>query len=444
MRWALAWLAIVGATACGVPRQRPDIVLVTLDAARADHFSSYGCRRLTTPRLDRLAAGGALFEDAYAHSDWTLASLGSLVTSRYPARHGAVTPLWILKPDVPTLAQVLGDAGYVTAAFTASYFHDEKHGLGRGFATYESVEPASSDPQELTARALRWMASNTKRPFFLWVHYFDPHAPYLARQPWYGKFHPGRYEGKLDFSSSMDPNTVVAPGVAISEADQAHLNALYDSEVAYTDQAIGGLLEAFTASTTLVCVTSDHGEELKERGNIGHGLNLNRELIHVPLILAGPGIDTVGVRVRRTVQQIDVMPTLLELAGVGHDGKMDGRSLTGLLGGAERTDDAVAYAEQMESSDFLSVYSLVRQPWHLILQYARQDGSLRGIQLFDMERDPTEQKSLWDEKNAEHASLKRQLEAYVKTMGGPKPPAPAVAPANPERMKELKSLGYLR
>ncbi len=439
--WLVFLLCLHG---CGTPEPKPNILLITLDAARADHFSAYGYSRPTSPGFDKLARSGVLFQNAYSQSDWTLASLSSLLSGVEPGRHGAVTPLWALNPKVTTLPKLLVEQGYETAMFAQSYFHEVRYGLNRGFKTYKTFPAEKADAGELTNQAIRWLARNTDRPFFLWVHYFDPHAPYLPREPWYSRFHPGRYSGKFDFSSSMDPNQVVPPGAELPPDAREQMLALYDSEIAHTDAALQTLLDAVPLTRTVVCVTADHGEEFKEHGQIGHGINLQRELIHVPLVLAGPGVEPAGTRVAATVQHVDVVPTLLELARLPAPNGLAGRSLVRLFSGQDASHPDLAFAEQMESSEFISTYSMVKRPWHLILQYGRDDLKLRGWQLFDFVKDPVEQNNLWDPARPEHAALRNQLEAYVKRVGGPAPPQPVVTPVDPQRMDQLRSLGYLQ
>lgn len=439
----LILLALLTVASAGGAAPRPNIVLVTIDALRADHLSVYGYGRRTSPELEKLAGAGVVFENAYAQSDWTLPSLSSLTTGLEPGRHGAVTPRCVLDWRLPNMPGKLAEAGYATACFATSYYHEQRYGLQRGYQTYLGESGARTDAEDLTSAALKWLSDHRGGPFFLRVHYYDPHAPYAPRSPWYSLFHPQPYLGHLDFANSPDPNAVSPPGAELSPGELARLVALYDSEIAFTDRALGRLLGAVSLENTFVCVSADHGEAFKEHGGLGHGIALNRELIHVPLICAGVGVSSKNERLPQTVQLLDLFPTVLEMAGLPSEPKLIGRSLACLLSGGPPPEQAVAFAEQSESSEFVTYYSAVAPPFHLVRQYRKSDGVMQGQQFYDWRCDPTEQQDVFSDAEPTCVNLATALDRYVTHVGGPNVRLNANAPMDSGREKELRSLGYL-
>jgi arylsulfatase A-like enzyme len=327
-------------------RARPNVIFIVLDTVRADHLSSYGYSRPTTPNIDRLARRGALFENAIAPTSWTLASHASMFTGLLPHQNGA--DWWIPLPPGPrTLAEALGSSGYVTAGFTANFIYCQKGwGIGRGFEVYRDdseslqrnlagtllgtalVQPAyqsfcrfdyleRQDARETNREVFRWLSRPPASPYFLFINYFDTHVPYLTEPPYDHRF--GRISNRLvrklfDALQGPDPPTDITPD------DQAGLVTAYDNCLAFLDAQVGRLLDFLDKTPegrhTIVIVTSDHGEEFGEQGYYSHGYNLYREALHVPLIIAGPGVPK-GARIGHLVRIRDLFSTVLDLAGGG-------------------------------------------------------------------------------------------------------------------------------
>jgi len=327
--------------------QRPNVIFIVLDTVRADHLSSYGYSRPTTPNLDRLAARGVLFENAIAPTSWTLASHASMFTGLLPHQNGA--DWWLpLRPGPRTLAEILRSRGYATAGFVANFDYCQKGwGLARGFDVYGDdsdtlrhnlagtllgtalIQPAyqhfcrfdaleRQDAQQINQEVFQWLRRAPHRPFFLFVNYFDTHVPYLTEPPYdhrFGKL-PNRLVHKL-FDALQTHRRVRG----ITSAERATLIAAYDNCLAYLDAQVGRLID-FLGRTpegrnTIIIVTSDHGEAFGEQGYYSHGYNLYRELLHVPLIIAGPGIPQ-DVRIGHLVRTRDLFSTVLDLAAGGH------------------------------------------------------------------------------------------------------------------------------
>ncbi len=327
--------------------QPPNIVFIVLDTVRADHLSSYGYSRPTTPNLDRLAARGVLFENAIAPTSWTLASHASMFTGLLPHQNGA--DWWLPLPAGPrTLAEILRSRGYTTAGFVGNFDYCQRGwGIGRGFDTY--VDASDSFRHNLTAtlagtaivqpvyqhffrfdylerqtasemdgKVFRWLQQGPQQPYFLFLNYFDVHVPYLTEPPYDQRF------GKVSVGMVhrlFDDLQTPGPPRGITASDGVRLMAAYDNCLAYLDAQVGRLLDRLRDSpegrNTIVIVTSDHGEEFGEQGYYSHGYNLYREALHVPLIIAGPGVPQ-GVRVQHIVRTRDLFSTVLDLAAGGN------------------------------------------------------------------------------------------------------------------------------
>lgn len=322
---------------------RPNIILITLDAATADHFSCYGYPRETTPNLDRLAKRGVQFDNAIAPSSWTLPSFASMFTGLFPHQHGAdfTTPL---PGRFPTLAMVLKSVGYETAGFNANLSYGQtSQGIARGFDLYADgsqnlrqnmtqtlvgraftkfvylrfarpERPERQHAEEINREVFHWFSHRTRRPYFLFINYFDVHDPYIAPPPFANRFGGLPHELVRRFTKEI----FGAEHPALTPAEQASLVAGYDDSLGYTDSQIEVLIEFLMKSPdwphTVVIITSDHGESLGEHGTFGHGMNLWRELVHVPLIIVGPGVPA-GIRVRNVVGTRKLYDTILEFAG---------------------------------------------------------------------------------------------------------------------------------
>jgi arylsulfatase A-like enzyme len=293
----------------------PNILFITIDTLRADHVSSYGYHLKTTPNIDRLASEGARFENAYAAVPLTGPSHFSIFTGRYPQEHGAringvavpANSKWL------SLPQILHKFGYTNAAFVSAWpLTARLTGLNRWFDLYDDelsrsyrVFTSMRFAEDVTPRVLRWLQKKPKQPFFAWVHYFDPHEPYDLRER---------------FASSEKIGDAPA---GLPDPDPAMRDRIYryDSEVAYTDHYIGRLLESLDAlglrDSTLVALTSDHGESLGEHGYVGHGRQLSENTMRVPLIVRYPEKVEAGQVIHENITLLDLTPTLLDFSVAG-------------------------------------------------------------------------------------------------------------------------------
>ncbi len=325
---------------------KPNIVLITLDTVRADHLSLYGYARPTSPNLDRWARQGVVFDNAIAPSSWTLASHASVLTGLLPHQHGAN---WFSPVDTGrwTLAEVLRAYGYETAGFASNvYYGQAGWGNGQGFQVYEDasasawfnlqqiwaggrllqplyyklVRPGPFDrirAEEVNHDLFGWYQQRSGRPFFLFVNYFDVHEPHIAPAPYDRRFGQISRAAIEQVDRRMDSDTTpTSVERQVSKQERQSLIDGYDNCLAYLDDEVGRFLQFLSSqpewSNTVVIITSDHGQSLGEHDSYGHGLNLYRQVIHVPLIVLGPGIPR-GLRVSHTVGTRTLFATVLDM-----------------------------------------------------------------------------------------------------------------------------------
>jgi choline-sulfatase len=423
-------LALAATTAASACRRTPTatappparhLVLVTIDTLRADRLGCYGNRDVATPNLDRIAREGALAEQAIVHVPLTRPSHASLLTGRLPAEHGLrdnVTPP--LAASVPTLAETLQKAGFATAGFVSAIVLASQSGLGRGFQIYDDRLPAGGDDvrflnsiqrrgDETTRAAIAWLESKPGARLFAWVHLYDPHDPYEPPEPY-----ASRYAGRP-----------------------------YDGEVAWSDELVGRLDDALKRlglrDDTLLVVTSDHGEGLGEHGENVHGFFVYESTLHVPLLIRGPGIAA-GGRIGATVGSVDLMPTVLDLLGVGVPAgrPLSGRSLAGALRGGPALAEEAAYAESLLPLlhyGWSDLRTLRESRWKYI-QAPRPE-------LYDLAHDPREERNLAEQEPARAAALRTALAAHLAREKEAPSPAEGAAAMPPDLLEKLGALGYL-
>jgi choline-sulfatase len=404
MRRAFLSLALLGiALGCG-RADVPDLLLVTLDTVRADRIGT------RTPHLDALAEEGVLFESAFSGTPLTLPSHATLLTGLRAAEHGVRdNGRFTLSKTVPTLGETLQRHGWATAAFVAAFVLDARFGLDRGFDVYDDAVGGSSDPlvfevpsrrgEEVTERALGWLRG-VESPFFLWVHYYDVHAP-------------------------RDPP---APFDALGDA--------YTGELAYVDGQVGQLLAGIRAlrpgRELVSIVVGDHGESLGEHGEDTHGVLAYDATLHVPLIAVGPRLPP-GVRSREFVRTIDIAPTLLAAAGLPPLPGADGTALQEIVAGrgTTRIDGFEALAASL-GLGWAPIRGVRTERWKLTLEP-------EPLELFDVREDPDELVNRLETEPAVVIELRGAFESLTR-----RPAAAAERPGLPfEARAQLAALGYL-
>ena len=295
------------------------MLIVLVDALRADHLSLYGYGRPTSPNLTALAAAGLRFDHHISHGSHTVPATVSLMTSQLPAEHGYVHPHGesfldsppVLRSELVLLAEVFQSAGYDTAAFVANPFLKRKSRFDQGFDEY-AFEPG--DGRILNRLALEWLRLQDERegrPFFVYVHYMDVHNPYAPPEGYRGRY-PAPRRGRVVYRNGPAPD--------VDSRDLAATAAAYDEQIHLVDDLLQELLDELDRSgrrrDTLVVFTADHGDELLDHGGLGHGTTLYGELLRVPLVISYPRVLEPGRQVIRRTQHLDLGPSLLELAGL--------------------------------------------------------------------------------------------------------------------------------
>ncbi len=352
-----------------VPAQRPNIVLISVDTLRPDRLSCYGHARSTSPNMDRLAREGTLFENVVSSTSWTLPAHSSMFTGLVDSVHGVLETDTRLGDSHNTLAERLASAGYETVGIFSGPLLHPVFGLSQGFESYidctglsgqtmsalragdkvdnEVVRQASATTitNPTVSNATRdWLQQNSKKPFFMFIHMWDVHYLYIPPPPYdelYDRDYRGAMDGRLFFTGGLDPG--------MPEADLQHVLALYDGEIAWTDLFVGHILAELKRrgldESTVVMLLSDHGEEFYEHGLRGHRLALFEESIRIPLVVRWPGRVPAGRQLENQVAMVDIMPTLLDMAGIAAGDEVMGRSLVPLFEGKSLPEGPAAVCE---------------------------------------------------------------------------------------------------
>lgn len=391
--------------ACGGHRQSPNVLIIAVDSLRPDHLGCYGYGRPTSSEIDALASHGVLLENVISQASWTTPSFGTVLTALYPSQHGALTIENMLAPAVPTLATILKATGYATCGIVNAPALGKGYGFDRGFDLYDVADAETRDAGATTGDALAWIDLHRAGPFFLFLHYFDVHLPYAPPAP-FDRLFDQAYDGPM--GSRFDPETyaptradLLAMMRAWPAAEWNHVVSLYDGEIAFTDRAVGALLDGLeergVLENTLVVFLSDHGQEFFEHGAYGHGHSLYGEVLRVPLVFSFPGKIPEGRRVREQVRLLDVMPTILDVVGVEPGSHIEGSSLLPLITGVGSVRAAPGAVLPPEVA-FSEAVRLGGEKKSLTAPAAKaiHDVDSGETLVFDLEADPGEAKALSD------------------------------------------------
>jgi arylsulfatase A-like enzyme len=422
-----------------------NLLLISIDTLRADHLKCYGYNQDSSPHLDQLAREGVLFENLTSASSWTVPSHMSMFTSLYPSVHGVENIRAKLGEDVPTLAQCLAKIGYLTQAFVVAPALDHGFGFDRGFKSYDDftvmrkrhfISRFRTNPV-VTDLATQWLKKHSQENFFLFLHYWDCHSDYTPPAPYDKKFDPD-YKGGENGRGILRRAKRDDLMERISVRDLAHMVALYDGGIAYTDEHVGKILQLLQdlrlSEKTLVIVLSDHGEAFLEHGLIYHGNSLYEEELQAPLIMRLPGVIPAGKRVVGNVSHVDLMPTALGLLHLACPSRIQGIDLSPMILSDQPVPERLIYSELTEFGFNLRA---VRWGNHKLLG---APGTLAGAQLEEVLGDR--------EKVIADADLKKACpEAALRALTtGPTSIAKANAgkanEPDPELLRQLKSLGY--
>ncbi len=433
------WLTVcLTVSAAATP---PNIVLVTVDTTRADRMGFMGSKRGLTPNLDALARRSVVFTHAYSQAPFTAPSHATILTGTYPQFHQVEDFQVPLTKDLPYAPAILKAQGYQTAAFVGSIVLDPAQGLSvgfsRGFDTYDARfhlalpgedHYASTDRRGavVVEHALTWLGKRPPGPFFIWVHLYDPHFPYEPPEPFLSRYK----------------------------------SAPYDGEIAYSDSALGKLLSYLRAhglfENSVIALMSDHGESLWDHGEEFHGFFLYDATIHVPLLLKLPSDRFAGKRIENPVGLVDVLPTILQAAGIAVPQEIQGESLLDMMAKAKPPSAASAHAGQRTGAASSSDRPLYDRPLYAETEYGvRAYGwsAIRSLrtskylfieaprrELYDLAADPKAEHDLSTTSKAVADTLQGQLDAFRKKTS--KGEAAPIVPADPEAQEKLAALGY--
>lgn len=400
---------------------RPSVLLITLDTVRADHLGCYGYSQIETPAIDHLAAEGVRFSNAYAQVPITLPSHAVILTGTYPMFNGVrdfTSPS--LRGDIPTLAEILRRNGYSTAAFVSSFVLNSMWGLNRGFEVYDDnvgFDVARANSLYLLERRgdktvdqmIKWLNQREGKPFFAWLHLYDPHSPYRPPEPFLSKYRSHPYDGEIAFDD-------VQVGRVIG---RLHSLNLYEN--------------------TLIAVLSDHGESLGEHREDEHGFFVYNATLHVPLILKLPGSSTQGRVVTQPVGTVDIAQTIAQTCKIPPDQtrSFQGQSLIRTIVERPSASDEAVYAE--------SYYPRNSFGWHELRAVVTAEFKYIDAprpELYNLRRDPAERLNAIAKESAVAASLRERLVNLERRFQSLER-SPASAKLDPETLEKLKSLGYI-
>lgn len=429
MAWCAAAISI-GIGGCGPKERPPNVLLVTFDTTRADRIGCYGNQRIETPTLDGLAREGIRFANAMSTAPITAPSHSTILTGRYPIAHGfRDNGLFVLGEEQVTLAEILRENGYATAAAVGAFPLIARFGLNQGFDLFDDHLTGAFEDHtgqravakdrlffderraaQVNEAVLPWLSQNAgKRPFFTWVHYFDPHQPHEPESPW----------------------------------AETYADDLYNGEIAYADAKLGYLLEHLRRlgelDRTLVVMTADHGEGLGDHGEVTHALLAYNSTLHVPLIIRPPhGAEPRGVVVEHRVGTVDLTPTIVDLLGLEPSDTFQGRSLAPLWRNPSAPPPRTPHYAENLSPRLSHGWGELRVLF---------DGSYKYIhgprpELFDLARDPAELHDLMVDEPDTATAMRTRLQAFLDrySVSG----VSTVEDLDEETRQRLAALGYIQ
>lgn len=425
-------------------RKPPHVIIFLVDTLRADYLGAYGEKAPTSPRFDEFAREAILFEDAWAQASWTRSAVASIFTGLHVGTHGVDRVDRVLPPNLERLAERFKSAGYRTAAFVASHMLDGRFGFMAGFDSWNGGEDRlyGSSASLLVEKALAWLDSGSG-PTLLYIHAHEPHSPYEPSPDNEAPF-------AFDYRGNRDTRILVGLGQRgqLEPEGLRFLTASYRGEVRHSDQGFGVLLDGLRSrrmlDNSVVLFTADHGEEFLEHKGTEHGKTLYQEMIHVPLAVRLPLGLRGGTRLKEPVQQIDLLPTLLGLAGLPIPSGLHGRDFSaGWQGVSPRPPASILlYSEQR--FDTTDKYSVRADRWKLVFNHDEALLWRAGarIELYDLNRDPGERENVASSFPIVTTFLLERVEAFRAAQTRIKTGSSVTL--TPQEIEQLRALGYVQ
>lgn len=419
---------------------RPNVLLITIDTLRADYLGCYGSPDVSTPNIDRLAAEGVQFMRATAPSQCTNPAHASIMTGLYLAEHGVYDNATPLADEAVTLAELLQDQGYQTiAAVSARHLNPKNSNFGQGFDTFLRCGPTELTAGKRNRRLFRAIRSAAQRPFFAWVHYFDPHGAYDPPPPFDTMYEPADLFQPVETCPWMDLSEKRKRG----PVDPDEIIALYKGEITYLDGELGKLLDLLEETgihrQTLVVLVADHGESMTEKGILFCHAGLYNQVLHVPLILCWPGRLPAGPKVETAASPVDILPTLLWLLELPAQERSSGISLVPAIGDPDFRPDRPLYSEAVGGV----IRSVSLDGHKFIKAYPGKDWSVTEDHLYRPFEDYGEQRDLLLSDPERAVLLDRLLQRWLDASAGRMLPSRQREQLDRETEEALRQLGYL-
>jgi len=443
---AAANLAAVVAKRIRVP-QGPNVLVIVADALRADHLGCYGYEKPTSPNIDQFARENLVFENALSNASWTKPSIGSLFTSLYPHRHGALYMLDRLEDSLLTAAEAFRNVGYATLGIQKNFCVDRRFNFDQGFETFVD---AFEKPDELVFdRWNAWIARHRRQRFFGYLHFMNTHVPFLSSS---------EFDKKFIIGENVGVDIRILTKLGLGEEDRQRLKDLYDESIIAFDQNVQKLFESLRRQglwdNTIIVLTADHGEELWDHGSFEHGHTLYNEILHVPLILRlPPGIP--GRRIQAPAQLFDLFPSLFDLTGIKVRSEIQGQDFAPLLSGRELSPRPELFFEGILFG--AEKKAVLKDGWKLIENTGETNpeafdtfGPLedyvapdikKSFELYRMDEDFAERNDLAASRVDIVDVLKRSLQPFK--LSSPRF-RQRIEKASSRDIEKLKSLGYIK
>lgn len=445
---------IVPVKGASFERKTPNVILISIDSLRADHLSCYGYGRKTSPAIDSLAGDGFLFKNAFSTTSWTLPAHRSLLTSTYPEENDVYSYMDPLSDNHSTLAEILMRNGYTTAAFVSGPLLASSFGMNQGFVTYDDFtvrfKTAAESHEKITSPLLHtaisnWLKENSRKNFFLFLHYWDVHYDYNPPAP-YDTLFDTDYKGNIsrqNFIRNKQINKNMNP------RDLAHVLSQYDGEIAFTDFYIGQLMQELKRmdlyNDSMIILTADHGDEFFEHGYKGHMRTLYDEVLQVPLILKFPSSAgfSGGKKLENLVSIVDVLPTVLGYLRISTPTHAKGRNLLNEINGGRTNPDYFHYSSLRNE-----MFALRSMDTKFI-----QRSNLPRKEFYDLLADPLEKVNLYEKGNTtEIVEADRQLRLLLDLLNlqrrvlrsRPEPLLDSSIEPEDSVKEQLKALGYVQ